>query len=370
MFVNIRNTWGDAKQDISDAIEGVQKNLDSAAVLITCPEIIVTTRWSGEDITCVSADGSMIEGEISDNKVVFKLPDYGTYTITGIHDGYTQTQTVDVMVCQQYPISIEYYSDVFSENSWETIIDFCQRNVVPDTWKPGDVKGVQTTDINGVIQASSITMPIMILGKHEDVYEDGIRQAPLTFVTTQYSYGLWDTSIKSNYRMHYDASVGSGSNYSSNAQGWEGCDARKALVGDNYINNNSYIPSYIIDAVKPVLKKTSVGLQSTEIKTTEDKFWFLSVTEYLGNGGDYAADGEGGQYEYFANGNALWGYSSNNLPLRSPDITTTTSYCVLKCGTTAGVNPNGGCSYRVTGVSTLKSNVTFDNGCMPVGFCF
>ena len=360
MAINIRNTWGEAKKDISDAIESVRSDFTDVSKYITCPEIIVTSRGNGLDtITCTSSDGLSVVPETSEDKTIFKLPKYSTYTIVGKYGDYTQTEVVEVDICKQYPISLEYYSDTFANNSWDTIIDFCQRRVVPSTWKAGDSKTIPLLNSSGK-EASSIT--VEIIGVNEDVYSDTpLLSAPLTFLAVINEEYLWNTDKNPNYRMHYDSSF---TNKETNTVGWSGCDARNAIDGTHGVGSYT-IPAYILNAIKAISKKTSIGGGSTAIETTSDKFWLLSASEYLGEGGSYASSNEGNQYEFFANGNLLVGDSSTCIyPLRSPDITNSTNYCCLRCSGTSSAG------YKATSIGTKSSTNTFDKNYIPIGFCF
>lgn len=348
MAINIRNTWGEAKKDISDAIESLQ----DVSKYITCPEIIVTSRGNGQDtITCTSSDGISVIPETSEDKTIFKLPKYSTYTIVGKYGGYTQTEVVEVDVCKQYPLSLEYYSDTFADNSWDTIIDFCQRRVVPSTWKAGDVKTIPLFNSAGKEVSSVIT--VEIVGINEDTYSDeSALSAPLTFLAINNARYFWNIDKSKYYRMH---------NTAINTVGWSGCDARNALDGTNGASGYS-IPDYILNSVKAVSKKTSVGGGSTDIETTSDKFWFLSASEYFGDGGSYASSNEGNQYEFFANGNLLpKGVSSNILYfLRSPDITNSSKYCRA-----VGTSDT---EYKPTLLNPYSA--TYEGGGYAIGFCF
>lgn len=355
MSIEISNVWGQAKKDISDAIENLQKDVTAISEFVSVPEIIVTTRFEGSEITCTSPDGSLINGEVSGTNVKFKLSDYGVYLITSVYEGYTQTKSVDVTVCQQYPISIEYYSDIFSENSWETIIDFCQRDVVPETWQVGDTKKLFTVNNIGK-EISEIN--IMILAKHHDKYEDNVHTAPITFIAQKYGYYFW------NYVKYADWCMEPTND--SNKFGWENCYARKALLSvineDGCYNASNLIPSNIKQAIRQVIKTTSVGNKNNSLSNTLDPVWLLSATEYFGNGKDKAVDGEGVQYDYFKNGNKL-SKPDNQIVLRSPSIVDTTSYCYVSYD--ADVQDNSKDS-----LYTRFSDTTFGSDDIYVGFCF
>lgn len=165
------------------------------------------------------------------------------------------------------------YKANFADNTWEQIIDACQKNAVPDTWLVGDQKNMT---INGTVYA------IDIIGKNHDVYSDGSGNAPLTFQM----HDCYNTTQQMN-----SAQTSSG--------GWKNCNMRTTHLPDIM----AIMPSNVNEAIREVNKKTSAGAKSSTIVTTADKLFLLSEIEVLGSI-PYSYAGEGSQYEYYAAGNS------------------------------------------------------------------
>lgn len=167
------------------------------------------------------------------------------------------------------PIS---YKANFADNTWEQIIDACQKNAVPDTWLVGDQK---TMTINGTDYA------IDIIGKNHDTYSDGNGKAPLTFQL----HDCYETKYAMNSSR-------------TNVGGWESCLMRSTYLPNIFAN----MPTAVQSGIRNVSKKTSAGGNSSTIKTTADKLFLLSENEVFGTL-TYTCAGEGSQYAYYSAGN-------------------------------------------------------------------
>lgn len=185
------------------------------------------------------------------------------------------------------PIS---YKANFADNTWEQIIDACQKNAVPDTWLVGDQKAMT---INGTDYA------IDIIGKNHDDYADGSGKAPMTFQLHD-CYGT-------KYAMN---------NTGTNVGGWASC----AMRTTNLTSILGLMPSEVQSGIKEVNKLTSAGNTSATINTTADKLFLLSEIEIF-DSTTYSVPGEGSQYEYYTAGNSTLKTTSDGLNMwweRSP----------------------------------------------------
>ena len=209
---------------------------------------------------------------------------------------------------------------VFSNNDWATIIETCQKNVVPDTWKVGDSKSMT---ING------ISYTVDIIGKNHDVYSDGSGTAPLTFQM----HDCYTTQTVMN-------------SSSTNSGGWKNCAMRVTHLPAIL----ALMPNEVKSGVKEVNKLTSAGNQSTSIDTTADKLFLLSEIEVFGSI-NRSASGEGKQYDYYAAGNSKMKYKDGTLFgwwERSPSIANTNYFCYVNRTPTAdhyGANTTFGISF-------------------------
>ena len=202
------------------------------------------------------------------------------------------------------------YDPVFANNSWEAVIEACQKNKVPVTWVVGDQK---TMTINGK------DYQIDIIGKNHDVYSDGFGTAPLTFqLHDLYTNGSMNTS-------------------ETNSGGWASCNMRKTTLP----NILALLPSEVQAGIKEVNKLTSAGSKQSTINTTADKLFLLSEIEVFGTA-TQSFSGEGAQYDYYKAGNSKkkkYNGSDCYWMERSPCKTSTTTFCnVSFSGGSAGSN--------------------------------
>ena len=193
------------------------------------------------------------------------------------------------------------YDPVFSNNTWEQIIEACHTRQVPDTWLVGDQKAM---DIGGV------SYLIDIIGKDHDDYSDGSGKAPLTF---QF-HALYATKFSMN-----DTAV--------NSKGWMSSGVRQTHLPSIL----ALMPTSVQNGLKAVNKHTSKGMNSSTIIKTEDKLFILSEIEVY-NTTDKSFAGEGNQYAYYAAGNQKQkrgGKYYENGWLRSPYKGDNGSYCYV-----------------------------------------
>ena len=195
----------------------------------------------------------------------------------------------------QYP-----YEANFADNTWEQIIDACQRGAVPETWAVGNQK---TMTINGKDYL------IDIIGKNHDAYTSG-GKAPLTFQLHN-CYGERKKMNSSN----------------TNKGGWTSCAMRRTHLPAIL----ALMPTEVQNGIREVNKLTSAGSNSTTINTTADKLFLLSEVEIFGST-IFSAAGEGTQYDYYKAGHSKAKYRNGSAEAwweRSPDASGSTGFCVV-----------------------------------------
>ena len=215
------------------------------------------------------------------------------------------------------------YEANFADNTWEKIIDACQRGAVPETWAVGNQK---TMTING------ISYQIDIIGKNHDTYAAG-GKAPLTFQ-------LHDCYSETKNMNSSD----------TNSGGWTSCAMRSTHLPAIL----ALMPTEVQNGIREVNKLTSAGNQSATINTTADKLFLLSEIEIFGSV-SYSKSGEGTQYDYYKAGNSKvkkWDGSESHWLERSPVASSSASFCL--------VSRNGKASNEV---ASRARGVAF-------GFCF
>ena len=165
------------------------------------------------------------------------------------------------------------YSDNLADNTWEQIIEVCQKKIVPTSWKVGDQKAMTINAVDYLVD---------IIGINHDDYSDGFGKAPITF------------------QMH-DCY---GTKYAMNAEnttvgGWTSCAMRNTHLPAIL----ALMPTEVKNSIREVNKLTSAGNQSATINTTADKLFLLSEIEIFGSVSD-SKSGEGTQYDYYKAGNS------------------------------------------------------------------
>lgn len=216
------------------------------------------------------------------------------------------------------------YEANFADNTWEKIIDACQRGAVPETWAVGNQK---TMTINGKDYL------IDIIGINHDDYSNGSGKAPLTFQLHD-CYGELKNMNSSK----------------TNNGGWTSCAMRQTHLPAIL----SQMPTEVQSGIREVNKLTSAGSQSSTINTTADKLFLLSEIEIFGSV-SYSKRGEGTQYDYYKAGNSKVKKQNGSAAVwweRSPYASRSTRFCmVLSSG-----DANGGDASYAAGVA--------------FGFCF
>ena len=195
----------------------------------------------------------------------------------------------------QYP-----YEANFADNTWEKIIDACQRGAVPETWAVGNHK---TMMINGA------SYQVDIIGKNHDTYAAG-GTAPLTFQL---------------HDCYADTKAMNSSN--TNSGGWKNSAMRTTHLPAIL----ALMPTEVQNGIREVSKKASVGGASSTIETVSDKLFLLSEVEIFGST-TYSAAGEGTQYDYYKAGNSkVKNRNGSKAPWldRSPFAHNSTSFCTV-----------------------------------------
>ena len=183
---------------------------------------------------------------------------------TKIGDGVTPWVDLDWFATETKPS--------FANNSWAQIAAFAESGKAADVYKVGDEKVIELS--------TGETVTLVILGFNHDDKAGGGKAG--------ISIGM-KNCLTTKYRMNTpNTSVG----------GWDGSAMRTSIMQTLF----SQLPADLQDVIKPVLKKATAGNAATNITTSTDKLWLLSVIEIMGdiapaNGNGYKDEGE--QYEYW-----------------------------------------------------------------------
>ena len=206
-----------------------------------------------------------------------------------------------VFVCPGI-ITTPSFPETFADATWEQIIDACHRTAVPDTWV-ADGTCYKDMEINGT------NYRIDVIGKNHDTYADG-GTAPLTFQL----HDCYDETKQMN-------------STDTNSGGWTNCAMRSTHL-PAILN---LMPAEVKAAIREVQKKTSAGIQSSSIQTTNDKLFLLSEIEIFCST-TYSFAGEGKQYDYYKAGNSKVKHLSGSANIwweRSPTSSNSIAFCIV-----------------------------------------
>ena len=162
--------------------------------------------------------------------------------------------------------------------TWAEIDAIASSGQAASTFALGDTKDIELT--------TGEVITVRIIGFDHDDLSDGSGKAGITFEM--------ENCLESPYMIN-ETDVPNG----TNADGWEGCTLRPKLQPENG-DIWTMLPLELSPLIRPVNKLTSVGNQSSVLKTTNDYLFLLSEVEIFGKC-TYSFAGEGTQYAYYAN---------------------------------------------------------------------
>ena len=160
----------------------------------------------------------------------------------------------------------------FATDDWARIASYAESGKAADVYKVGDEKVIELS--------TGETITLVILGFNHDDKAGGGKAG--------ISIGM-KNCLTTTYPMNAS---------STNVNGWDG----SAMRVNTMQTLLTQLPADLQGVIKPVLKKATAGNKSTDIVTSTDKLWLLSLIEIMGdispaNGVGYVGEGE--QYEYW-----------------------------------------------------------------------
>lgn len=205
---------------------------------------------------------------------------------------------------------------------------------ISDYWTVGDKRTIHHNAMaaTGVSESHKANdYAYVIIGiEHDDLVTaiNGKTKAAITIQTERMLY--LDTTTEYNSSCNAAHEYGYMNSLNTNNGGWEGC-ARRTWCNNVY---KKCLPVYIQNMMKRVKKLTSVGNQSSTIKTSNDYVFLPSEIEVFGSTA-YSFAGEGKQYQYFKNATANRykkprynsSYVSGYWWERSPSSSDSTRFC-------------------------------------------
>ena len=231
-------------------------------------------------------------------------------------------------------VGITEFPDVLSQASWAQIAQASELGIASSLWSVGDEKTIYLAPEGGgmpELPDDTNTLTLVIMGFNHDDKADGTGKAGITFGTKN----LMAYTRKMN-------------NSNTNNGGFTG----SAMY--TYLQNTlfSQFATDLQSVIKPVLKKTSAGNQSTTINTNAMKLFLFSEIEIFGKAG-HSVSGEGSQYNWSTTRENRIKRLANGADtaqywwLRSPRSGNSTSFCLTD---PYGYHSNLGEANKVWGV--------------------
>lgn len=241
--------------------------------------------------------GYTVTGLTSDKQYYFVLFPYNT-------DGVYNYDTGNRLLGEPGELKIVTFADGTDDEIARMIkAHYAGKINIGEYWAVGDKRTIHhnTMDATGVSESHKANdYAYVIIGiEHDDLVTaiNGKAKAAITIQTERLLY--LDTTTEYNNSLDASHECGYMNSSDMNSGGWEGCERRTWC-------NNVYkkcLPAYVQSMMKQVKKLTSVGGQSSTIKTSNDYAFLLSEVEIFGNI-PYSFEGEGIQYQYFKNATA------------------------------------------------------------------
>lgn len=274
--------------------------------------------------------GYTVTGLTSDKQYYFVLFPYNT-------DGVYNYDTGNRLLGEPGELKIVTFADGTDAEIARMIkAHYAGKINIGEYWAVGDKRTIHhnAMDATGVSESHKANdYAYVIIGiEHDDLVTaiNGKVKAAITIQTERLLY--LDTTTEYNNSLDASHECGYMNSSDMNSGGWEGCERRTWC-------NNVYkkcLPAYVQSMMKQVKKLTSVGGQSSTIKTSNDYAFLLSEIEIFGNI-PYSFGGEGTQYQYFKNATANRyksprtsnSYASGIWWERSPCRSANESFCVV-----------------------------------------
>ena len=274
--------------------------------------------------------GYTVTGLTSDKQYYFVLFPYNT-------DGVYNYDTGNRLLGEPGELKIVTFADGTDAEIARMIkAHYAGKINIGEYWAVGDKRTIHhnAMDATGVSESHKANdYAYVIIGiEHDDLVTaiNGKAKAAITIQTERLLY--LDTTTEYNNSLDASHECGYMNSSDMNSGGWEGCERRTWC-------NNVYkkcLPAYVQSMMKQVKKLTSVGGQSSTIKTSNDYVFLLSEIEIFGDF-PYSFGGEGTQYQYFKNAIANRyksprtsnSYASGIWWERSPRHGANESFCVV-----------------------------------------
>lgn len=252
---------GDVAAHLQNEIDRLRQDLDDGKY--STPSIVNITTVPGASIV-ITKGGKTVEGKADGKGAAQIEPDeLGTWSVKITTANATYTDTIAVDFVGIYNLALP----TLEAMAWADINIVGQAGAAASVFKRGDKKNIT---ING----ETITIRLEDFS-HDDLASGG--KAPMTFMMENLLAGT-------NNMNSTNTNVGS----------WSASAMRSRMA--TFLNQ---LPADLRAVIKPVIKKTTAGNQTTTIQTTTDSLWLPSPKEVGLHTTETGYKDEGTQYPLF-----------------------------------------------------------------------
>lgn len=218
----------------------VTNDFATTLMFFTAPVAVNTSE--GAIVTAVKDNITFTQTVPSSGVANFTIRDPGDWVFTVTKDGKTLSETVSIMVAQDYNVYLAIDMLTLNSNSWEKIREISDAGTGRNYWSVGDCKAVHLLGTMGTL-ALDTTLWVYILGfdHNKDVEGSGIQFGG--FKTDSGPSGLDVCLVDANYnKAKTDGTITFNINHWGGYTygGWAGSDIRYDILGSTDVAPKGY----------------------------------------------------------------------------------------------------------------------------------
>ena len=208
------------------------------------PELFVTLADTGTTVTATKGSTTVTLTE-TDGVWFGVLDSLGTWTVTGLIDGESVSNSVEVETVGQYSLALQApIPEDINDASWNVISSVAQAGTAASYWSIGDCKSVTLNGTMGTLSLNT-TLYVYIIGINHrgtnGITFQGFKTAKsggvdVCLVGPNYSSDFRDGTKTFNVNHWGTSSAPNNTNYG----GWAACDMRYDILGSTDVSPTPY----------------------------------------------------------------------------------------------------------------------------------